>query len=50
MSLFVCLFVCLLLPGYPGELMINALQELVLPLIALALMTGVLALRKTKTG
>ncbi|EIE22044.1 Sodium:dicarboxylate symporter [Coccomyxa subellipsoidea C-169] len=36
--------------GYPGELLINALQELVLPLIVLALMTGVLNLRHTTTG
>ncbi|KAK9909594.1 hypothetical protein WJX75_004641 [Coccomyxa subellipsoidea] len=36
--------------GYPGELLINALQELVLPLIILALMTGVLNLRHTTTG
>lgn len=38
------------LAGYPGELLINALQELVLPLIILALMTGVLNLRHTTTG
>ena len=36
--------------GYPGELMLSALKELVLPLIAFALMTGVLNLRKTRVG
>ena len=36
--------------GYPGELMIDALQELVLPLIAFALMVGVLNLRHTTSG
>lgn len=37
-------------PGYPGELMIRALQELILPLMVFALMSGVFALRATKTG
>ena len=37
-------------PGYPGELFLNALQELVLPLIALALLNGVLALRHSTAG
>ncbi|KAG6557518.1 hypothetical protein Mapa_000792 [Marchantia paleacea] len=36
--------------GYPGELMIRALQELILPLMVFALMSGVFALRATKTG
>ena len=36
--------------GYPGELMLSALKELVLPLIAFALMTGVLNLRHTRVG
>lgn len=36
--------------GYPGELMIRALEELVLPLIMLALMSGVLSLRSTNNG
>ncbi|MCO5546782.1 hypothetical protein L7F22_000218 [Adiantum nelumboides] len=36
--------------GYPGELMIRALEELVLPLIMLALMTGVFSLRSTNSG
>ena len=37
-------------PGYPGELFLNALQELVLPLIALALLNGVLSLRHSTAG
>jgi hypothetical protein len=36
--------------GYPGELFLNALQELVLPLIALALLNGVLSLRHSSAG
>lgn len=36
--------------GYPGELFLNALQELVLPLIALALLNGVLSLRHSTAG
>ncbi|KAI5074513.1 hypothetical protein GOP47_0010474 [Adiantum capillus-veneris] len=36
--------------GYPGELMIQALEELVLPLIVLALMSGVFSLRNTNDG
>ncbi|BBM98413.1 hypothetical protein MPTK1_1g13310 [Marchantia polymorpha subsp. ruderalis] len=36
--------------GYPGELMIRALQELILPLIVFALMTGVLNLRHNSGG
>lgn len=36
--------------GYPGVLLLNALKELVLPLIAFALMVGVLNLRHTKAG
>ncbi|KAI5069509.1 hypothetical protein GOP47_0016140 [Adiantum capillus-veneris] len=36
--------------GYPGELMIRALEEIVLPLIMLALMTGVFSLRSTNSG
>lgn len=36
--------------GYPGELMIRALEELVLPLIVLALMSGVFSLRSTNDG
>ncbi|MCO5610389.1 hypothetical protein L7F22_064625 [Adiantum nelumboides] len=36
--------------GYPGELMIQALEELVLPLIVLALMSGVFSLRSTNDG
>lgn len=36
--------------GYPGELMIRALEELVLPLIVLALMNGVFSLRSTENG
>ena len=41
---------CGRLPGYPGELFLNALQELVLPLIALALLNGVLSLRHSTAG
>ncbi|KAH7300026.1 hypothetical protein KP509_24G041400 [Ceratopteris richardii] len=36
--------------GYPGELMIRALEELVLPLVMLALMNGVFSLRNTGSG
>eukprot|EP00250_Pteridium_aquilinum_P018171 c23976_g2_i2 orf=504-1859(-) len=36
--------------GYPGELMIRALEELVLPLVVLALMSGVFSLRSTNNG
>lgn len=36
--------------AYPGELLMRALQELVLPLITLALVTGVLSLRHTAAG
>ncbi|EFJ34670.1 hypothetical protein SELMODRAFT_438697 [Selaginella moellendorffii] len=36
--------------GYPGELFIRALQALVLPLIMLALMSGVFSLRHTTSG
>ena len=42
--------VAALCPGYPGELFLNALQELVLPLIALALLNGVLSLRHSTAG
>ncbi|KAG6555893.1 hypothetical protein Mapa_002535 [Marchantia paleacea] len=40
----------IVLIGYPGELMIRALQELILPLMTFALMCGIFALRGTKTG
>ncbi|GAQ87191.1 dicarboxylic acid transport [Klebsormidium nitens] len=36
--------------GYPGELFLNGLSELVLPLVALALMCGVMSLRHTTSG
>ncbi|KAH7300017.1 hypothetical protein KP509_24G041200 [Ceratopteris richardii] len=45
-----CSKVVIELIGYPGELMIRALQELVLPLIMLALMNGVFSLRNTDSG
>lgn len=36
--------------GYPGEILIRALQELVLPLMVFALMSGVFNLRHTQGG
>ncbi|EFJ37026.1 hypothetical protein SELMODRAFT_403919 [Selaginella moellendorffii] len=36
--------------GYPGELYLRALQQLVLPLIVFALMSGVFSLRHTQHG
>lgn len=36
--------------GYPGELLIRALQELVLPLMVFALMSGVFNLRHSSSG
>lgn len=36
--------------GYPGELLIRALQELVLPLMVFALMSGVFNLRHSASG
>lgn len=36
--------------GYPGELLIRALQELVLPLMVFALMSGVFNLRHSGSG
>ncbi|KAL3682159.1 hypothetical protein R1sor_000181 [Riccia sorocarpa] len=36
--------------GYPGEIMLRAFKLLILPLMVFALMSGVFALRSTKTG
>lgn len=36
--------------GYPGEMLIRALEELILPLIVFALMVGILNLRHTPGG
>lgn len=42
--------VVITLIGYPGELLIRALQELVLPLMVFALMSGVFNLRHSGSG
>ncbi|KAL2610995.1 hypothetical protein R1flu_022687 [Riccia fluitans] len=36
--------------GYPGEIMLRSFKLLILPLMVFALMSGVFALRSTKTG
>lgn len=41
---------CHRVAGYPGELLIRALQELVLPLMVFALMSGVFNLRHSSSG